>query len=105
MRPFQPDRDYLLEVSSLHDGSEGDAGFNSHEDTQIENLSVDCAFVTSGIRFGSAAVTTRGLKEADMETIVDFIDRVISNPEDQESIEAVAKDVNQLMEGRPLFAY
>jgi glycine hydroxymethyltransferase len=62
-------------------------------------------FVTSGIRFGSAAVTTRGLKEADMETIVDFIDRVISNPEDQESIEAVAKDVNQLMEGRPLFAY
>ena len=62
-------------------------------------------FVTSGIRFGSAAVTTRGLKEADMETIVDFIDRVISNPEDQESIEAVAKDVNQLMEGRPLFGY
>ena len=62
-------------------------------------------FVTSGIRFGSAAVTTRGLKEADMETIVDFIDRVISNPEDQENIEAVAKDVNQLMEGRPLFAY
>lgn len=62
-------------------------------------------FVTSGIRFGSAAVTTRGLKEADMETIVDFIDCVISNHEDQESIEAVAKDVNQLMEGRPLFAY
>jgi glycine hydroxymethyltransferase len=62
-------------------------------------------FVTSGIRFGSAAVTTRGLKEADMETVVDFIDRVISNPEDQESIEAVAKDVNKLMEGRPLFAY
>ncbi len=62
-------------------------------------------FVTSGIRFGSAAVSSRGLKEADMETIVDFIDRVISNPEDQVSIEAVAKDVNQLMEGRPLFAY
>ena len=62
-------------------------------------------FVTSGIRFGSAAVTTRGLKEADMETITDFIDRVICNPEDQESIEAVAKDVNQLMEGRPLFTF
>ena len=61
-------------------------------------------FVTSGIRFGSAAVTTRGLKEADMETIVDLIDRVISNPEDEKSIEAVAKEVNQLMEGRPLFA-
>ena len=62
-------------------------------------------FVTSGIRFGSAAVTTRGLKEKDMETIVEFIDRVISNPEDEQSIESVAKDVNQLMEGRPLFAY
>jgi len=61
-------------------------------------------FVTSGIRFGSAAVTTRGLKESDMETIVDLIDRVISNPEDEESIEAIAKEVNQLMEGRPLFA-
>jgi len=62
-------------------------------------------FVTSGIRFGSAAVTTRGLKEVDMETIADFIDRVICNPEDQQSIEAVAKDVNQLMKGRPLFTF
>ena len=60
-------------------------------------------FVTSGIRFGTAAITTRGLKEADMETIVDLIDRVISNPEDEESIEVVAKEVHQLMEGRPLF--
>ena len=62
-------------------------------------------FVTSGIRFGAAAITTRGLQEEDMETIVDFIDRVISNPENEKSIEAVAKDVNQLMEGRPLFDY
>ena len=62
-------------------------------------------FVTSGIRFGSAAVTTRGLKEGEMETIVDFIDRVISNPEDHQSIEGIAKEVNQLMQGRPLFAY
>ena len=62
-------------------------------------------FVTSGIRFGVAAITTRGLQEEDMETIVDFIDRVISNPENEKSIEAVAKDVNQLMEGRPLFDY
>ena len=56
-----------------------------------------------GIRFGVAAITTRGLKEEDMVTIVDFIDRVISNPKNEESIEGVAKDVNQLMEGRPLF--
>ena len=60
-------------------------------------------FVTSGIRFGSAAVTTRGLKEGDMETIVDLIDRVISDPENQKSIEAVAKEVNSFMKGRPLF--
>ena len=60
-------------------------------------------FVTSGIRFGVAAITTRGLKEEDMVTIVDLIDRVISNPKNEESIEGVAKDVNQLMEGRPLF--
>jgi glycine hydroxymethyltransferase len=60
-------------------------------------------FVTSGIRFGTAAITTRGLKEADMETIVNLIDRVISNPEDEESIDVVAKEVHQLMEGRPLF--
>jgi glycine hydroxymethyltransferase len=60
-------------------------------------------FVTSGIRFGTAAITTRGLKEADMETVVNLIDRVISNPEDEESIEVVAKEVHQLMEGRPLF--
>jgi glycine hydroxymethyltransferase len=38
-----------------------------------------------------------------METIVNLIDRVISNPEDEESIEVVAKEVHQLMEGRPLF--
>ncbi len=62
-------------------------------------------FVTSGIRFGAAAITTRGLQEEDMETVVDFIDRVISNPENEKSIEAVAKDVNQFMEGRPLFDY
>lgn len=62
-------------------------------------------FVTSGIRFGTAAITTRGFKQADMETLVNFIDRVISNPEDEENLEAVAKEVNHLMQGRPLFAY
>ena len=60
-------------------------------------------FVTSGIRFGTAAITTRGLKEADMDTLADLIDRVISNPEDEISVSAVAKEVHQLMDGRPLF--
>ncbi|MDA0201529.1 MAG: serine hydroxymethyltransferase [Bacteroidetes bacterium] len=62
-------------------------------------------FVTSGIRFGAAAITTRGLKAADMETVVDLIDRVISDPENAENITAIAKEVKHLMEGRPLFAY
>lgn len=62
-------------------------------------------FVTSGIRFGTAAITTRGLQEADMEIIVNFVDRIITNPEDADSIEAVARDVNELMEDRPLFTY
>jgi glycine hydroxymethyltransferase len=62
-------------------------------------------FVTSGIRFGTAAITTRGLKEADMETVVNLIDRVLSNPDDKNNTAAVAKDVHQLMEGKPLFNY
>ncbi len=60
-------------------------------------------FVTSGIRFGTAAITTRGLKEADMAVIVDFIDEVLSNPEDETLIEGVKKRVNALMSGRDLF--
>lgn len=62
-------------------------------------------FVTSGIRVGTAAITTRGLKEAEMETIVDLIDRVIQNHEDEAELSAVAKEVNALMDGRSLFYY
>ena len=60
-------------------------------------------FVTSGIRIGAAAITTRGLKEDDMSTIVDFIDRVLLNPEDESELNAVAKEVHALMDQRPLF--
>jgi glycine hydroxymethyltransferase len=60
-------------------------------------------FVTSGIRFGTAAITTRGLKEADMDVIVGLIDRIITNPDDEQNTEAVAQAVHQLMAGRPLF--
>jgi len=59
--------------------------------------------VTSGIRFGTAAITTRGLKEADMETIVSLIDQVLSNKEDEAVITAVRSQVNELMSNRPLF--
>lgn len=60
-------------------------------------------FVTSGIRFGTAAITTRGLKEDQMKVIVDFIDQVIMNPEDEKIIDVVREKVNALMHSRELF--
>jgi glycine hydroxymethyltransferase len=62
-------------------------------------------FQTSGIRIGTPAVTTRGLKEAHVVQIVDLIDEVISNIDDEKAIEGVRKKVNALMSGFPLFAY
>ena len=62
-------------------------------------------FVTSGIRVGTAAITTRGLKEAEMETIVELIDRVINNYQDEAVLAQVAKEVHALMQGRALFNY
>jgi glycine hydroxymethyltransferase len=60
-------------------------------------------FVTSGIRVGTAAVTTRGLKESDMETIVGFMDEVISNYENEAVLEHVAEQVNNMMKDLLLF--
>ena len=62
-------------------------------------------FVTSGIRVGTAAITTRGLVEADMETIVALIDRVLTDHTNEEVIEAVANEVNEMMSERPIFVY
>ncbi len=61
-------------------------------------------FVTSGIRFGTAAVTTRGLRETDMERIVEWIDRIIRQPESEKEAAAVRAEVNDFMGNRPLFA-
>ena len=60
-------------------------------------------FITSGIRFGTPAITTRGLKEGDMSKIVDFIDTVIKNHENDNIIKSVKNDVNQFMKDRDLF--
>ena len=60
-------------------------------------------FVTSGIRVGTPAITTRGLKEDDMEAIVAFVDEVICNYENGAVLESVAKRVNTMMGHRPLF--
>ena len=60
-------------------------------------------FVTSGMRIGVAAVTTRGLKEADMEKIVDFIDAVITNFDNDEKLAAIGEEVKAMMQDKPLF--
>ena len=60
-------------------------------------------FVTSGIRFGTAAITTRGLKAEDMEPIVSLIDEVIQQPENEKVIKGVAAQVHKVMAHRPLF--
>ena len=62
-------------------------------------------FVTSGIRVGTPAITTRGLVEADMETIVDLIDRVLMNATNDELLEEIADEVNEMMSERAIFVY
>ena len=63
------------------------------------------AFQTSGIRVGTPAITTRGVKEDKMDYIVTLIDRVLSAPEDEAVIAAVRKEVNEMMANYPIFAY
>lgn len=62
-------------------------------------------FVTSGIRVGTPAITTRGLVETDMETIVDLIDRVLMNATNDELLEEIADEVNDMMSERAIFVY
>lgn len=62
-------------------------------------------FTTSGIRVGTPAITTRGLKEQHMPVIVELIDEVISNHENEEVIAKVRKQVNEMMREFPLFGY
>jgi glycine hydroxymethyltransferase len=61
-------------------------------------------FVTSGIRVGVPAITTRGLKENEMETVVDLIDQVLMNIDDASKITTVQKEVHRLMNEFPLYA-
>jgi len=61
------------------------------------------AFITSGIRLGTAAVTTRGLQETDMETVAALISEVVDNIKDENVIVNVRRKVNDLMAGRALF--
>lgn len=60
-------------------------------------------FVTSGIRIGTPAITTRGLVESDMENIVSLIDEVIKNPESENNLKSIRGEVISMMADRPLF--
>ena len=62
-------------------------------------------FLTSGLRFGTAAITTRGAKEDFMEQIADFIDRVLTNADNPEEINKVRQEVNDIMNKYPMFAW
>ena len=61
-------------------------------------------FITSGIRVGTAAVTTRGLVEQDMISIVDYIDKAILNKDDEETLNEIASSVKKMMKDKPLFS-
>ncbi|MCE4248747.1 serine hydroxymethyltransferase [Riemerella anatipestifer] len=63
------------------------------------------AFITSGIRLGTPAITTRGLKENDMDSVAELISKVVSNLNNDSVLEEVKKQVNDLMSSRPLFQY
>jgi glycine hydroxymethyltransferase len=60
-------------------------------------------FVTSGMRIGTPAITTRGMKEEHMDKVVELIDRVLTNPEDEASIAQVREEVNTWMNDFPLY--
>ncbi len=63
------------------------------------------AFKTSGLRIGTPAITTRGLKENEMGVIVDMIDAVLSDPTNEDLIAKTRGTVNEMMQNRPLFAW
>ena len=62
-------------------------------------------FITSGIRFGTPAITTRGVKENTIPEIVEFIDQVIMNYDNEIKIKDIKSQVNKLMNNYKIFAY
>jgi glycine hydroxymethyltransferase len=62
-------------------------------------------FITSGIRVGTPAITTRGLVEEDMEKVVALIDKVLMNHTDEAVLDQVAEEVNELMSERAMFVF
>jgi glycine hydroxymethyltransferase len=87
-------------------GKEGEEALGKADITVNKNMvpfDDKSPFVTSGIRIGTAAITTRGLKETDMETIVALIDEALMNHQDETKLWALGEKVNTMMNSRPLF--
>jgi glycine hydroxymethyltransferase len=87
-------------------GKDAEAALEKAEITVNKNMvpfDDKSPFVTSGIRIGTSAVTTRGLKEEDMTIIVEFIDAVIQDFQNEDSLQAIAEKVHDFMNHRPLF--
>lgn len=88
-------------------GKDADAALGKADITVNKNMvpfDEQPPMVTSGIRVGTPAITTRGLKEQEVKTIVDLMDRAITNHENENVLEEVKKEVNDMMSGLPLFA-
>lgn len=88
-------------------GKEADAALGKADITVNKNMvpfDDKSPFVTSGIRIGTSAITTRGLVESDMIKIVKFIDRAISNFDNEEILAEVRDEVNEMMSKFPIFA-
>jgi glycine hydroxymethyltransferase len=62
-------------------------------------------FLTSGLRVGTPAISTRGLKEDQMGLIVEMIDRVLLDADSEQNVSAVRAEVNKMMENFPIFAW
>ncbi|OYU85652.1 MAG: serine hydroxymethyltransferase [Flavobacterium sp. BFFFF2] len=89
-------------------GKEAEAALGKAEITVNKNMvpfDDKSPFVTSGIRVGTPAITTRGLVESDMEQVVDLIDRALQNAHDDEALEQIADEVNEMMSERPIFVF
>ena len=87
-------------------GKDAEAALEKAEITVNKNMvpfDDKSPFVTSGIRIGTPAVTTRGLKEEDMKTIVEFIDTIIQDFQNEDTLQLVAEKVHDFMSHRPLF--
>lgn len=87
-------------------GKKAEAALGEADITVNKNMvpfDTESPFTTSGIRIGTPAITSRGLKENDMDKIAELIDKVISNPEDEAKIAEVREEVNRMMKNYPIF--